>query len=957
MKAKITKGKGFRGVLDYDLERGQVVAGTMVGRNPRELATEFSVGRQLRPDVEKPVWHCSLSAVPGESLSAEKWEAVVSDFMERMGLQNHPYVVVKHDDTPHSHVHIIASRIGLDGGVWDDGWDVPRAIKATQELEGKYGLTRTAGLESVGNGEKRLTANELNQAARTGQEPTRQQLQKLVAEASADNPTATVFVERLATAGVQVKANIASTGKMNGFGFEFGGIAMKGSDLGKGYRWQELSKRVDYDAGRDAEALRTMAATTTTKGESYGREETGAIDLAGNQSQTRENLRQDDPRDRGAGKGNELARGGTDSTRRAINRVGLYRTRGSHEQWISLSRGPKNAGVGRQWQAERNSRILLGGEGAGGGAGRQRAVGVGGQARDGLDAGTAVRASTSGGKPRVHRYALLTNWAGEVEAEVYGSVQSLPGLSLAHQSGELDKGFLLNYEGDPSPEPTPIWGTNDVFEGVQREAGSTGGMERGAKEAGGGISNGEIRGDTGYGPGRPSEGNNTLDIGSPAGNRDITATRATRGAPGRSSGAYGTPSAGNGPAIGRGAGEPQASEGRSSQQTDGDPQGLGGGGKTARPRGKGGANVGNQGTGVDAGDKATTGEQGVGSGSSGDVGRDNERGAYERVLGLARMSEAGRQKARIWTKQAEGLSAEGYKLTLVGRAEGLKTFVVGKKGAEARLYGGDEITNLIPLLSRKNAQGYDVYVTPVSPKHHYLVIDDVKPEKLEQAKRSGIKPCVVLESSKSNFQMILKIPKTEDPDESQAINRIVRELNGKYGDPQFSGAVHPFRVAGFSNRKPERANEFVRVVEASGQVDTGIAQKLERECTTLDEKRAQEEQARRASVIAEEPLGDKAGNLAAAYRQSAKRARAYLQSDDWSRIDYHAAKQMLIAGWKSEAVGKAILAGSPDIATRKHDPEAYSERTVQAALKSQDVIAARAARAARARQAHRGFSR
>ena len=690
------------------------------------------------------------------------------------------------------------------------------------------------------------------------------------------------------------------------------------------------------------------------EGERRGREKAG-IDLGGIASQAGENLRRDDPRDRGTGEGNELARWGEGNSGREVGRVGLYRAWNFNSRRALFSRGPKNAGVGRKWQAEKNEFLERGG--AGSATGRQRAVGTSGEVGNGLDTRTGARAGTSGRKPRVHRYALLTNWAGEVEAEVYGSVQSLPGLSLAHQSGELDKGFLLNYEGDPSPEPTPIWGTNDVFEGVQREAGSTGGMERGAKEAGGGISNGEIRGDTGYGPGRPSEGNNTLDIGSPAGNRDITATRATRGAPGRSSGAYGTPSAGNGPAIGRGAGEPQASEGRSSQQTDGDPQGLGGGGKTARPRGKGGANVGNQGTGVDAGDKATTGEQGVGSGSSGDVGRDNERGAYERVLGLARMSEAGRQKARIWTKQAEGLSAEGYKLTLVGRAEGLKTFVVGKKGAEARLYGGDEITNLIPLLSRKNAQGYDVYVTPVSPKHHYLVIDDVKPEKLEQAKRSGIKPCVVLESSKSNFQMILKIPKTEDPDESQAINRIVRELNGKYGDPQFSGAVHPFRVAGFSNRKPERANEFVRVVEASGQVDTGIAQKLERECTTLDEKRAQEEQARRASVIAEEPLGDKAGNLAAAYRQSAKRARAYLQSDDWSRIDYHAAKQMLIAGWKSEAVGKAILAGSPDIATRKHDPEAYSERTVQAALKSQDVIAARAARAARARQAHRGFSR
>lgn len=963
MKAKVVEGKGFRGVLNYVLgaeKQAQIIAGTMIGQTPRELATEFGIGRQLRPDIEKPVWHVSLAAAPGESLSAEKWEAVVNDFMTDMGLRDNPYVVVKHTDTAHDHVHIIASRIGIDGALWDRKWKAYRAIEATQKIELKHGLTRTPGLESAGNGEKRLTANELNQAARTGQEPTRQQLQKLVAEASADNPTATVFVERLATAGVQVKANIASTGKMNGFGFEFGGIAMKGSDLGKGYRWQELSKRVDYDAGRDAEALRTMAATTTTKGESYGREETGAIDLAGNQSQTRENLRQDDPRDRGAGKGNELARGGTDSTRRAINRVGLYRTRGSHEQWISLSRGPKNAGVGRQWQAERNSRILLGGEGAGGGAGRQRAVGVGGQARDGLDAGTAVRASTSGGKPRVHLVGLWTNWAGEAETKIYGDLQSLSSGGLAYQQEQRNQDLLHDNAGGRGFESASIWGTGDIFGGVRRAEGSVGSVESGAREAGGGISNGgQIRTGEEHGPDGTPTGDNTLDIGSPAGNRDTTATRTTTGAPGRSSGTAGTSSAGYGETFGGDAGEPQAAEGRGSQQTDGDPQGLGERGETARPRGKGSANVGNQGTGVDAGDKATTGEQSVGNGSSGDGSRDNERGAYERVLGLDRMSEAAKQKARIWGRQAEGLEASAYRLTLVGRGEGQKSFVVGKqKDGTEKLYSADEIRDLIPALSRKNAQGYDVYITPVNPKHHYLVIDDVSPEKLVQAKRAGIQPCVMLESSRNNFQMILKVPKLNHPDENQAVNSIVRELNGKYGDPQFSGAVHPFRLGGFSNRKAGRNNVFVRIVEASGLTCESTTEKLERARVEMEDRRAQTERLRREGMIAGEGEG-KAENLAAAYRQAAKRAKGYLKTNDWSRIDFHAAKIMLVGGWKGEAVKRAILEGSPDIATRKHDPEAYAERTIDAAKRSKDVLEAQAARAqAQARQSrHRGFGR
>ena len=73
MKAKImNRGAGFRGVLDYAYKSTAVViGGNMSGTNARDLATEFGVARQMRPDVEKPVWHCSLSLPVGEKISDE----------------------------------------------------------------------------------------------------------------------------------------------------------------------------------------------------------------------------------------------------------------------------------------------------------------------------------------------------------------------------------------------------------------------------------------------------------------------------------------------------------------------------------------------------------------------------------------------------------------------------------------------------------------------------------------------------------------------------------------------------------------------------------------------------------------------------------------------------------------------------------------------------------------------
>ncbi len=93
-------------------------------------------------------------------------------------------------------------------------------------------------------------------AVRTGDEPPRQRLQRLLDEAVKDKPTAPELAERLQAAGVGVRANLASTGRMNGFSFEVAGVAFKGSDLGKGYTWAGLQKAgVTYDEAETVRAL------------------------------------------------------------------------------------------------------------------------------------------------------------------------------------------------------------------------------------------------------------------------------------------------------------------------------------------------------------------------------------------------------------------------------------------------------------------------------------------------------------------------------------------------------------------------------------------------------------------------------------------------------------------------------------------------------------------------------
>ncbi len=68
----------------------------MSGQTPRELEREFNFVRELRPRVEKPVHHASISAGKNDRLTVAQWQEIADTYVEKMGFQNSPYVVMQH---------------------------------------------------------------------------------------------------------------------------------------------------------------------------------------------------------------------------------------------------------------------------------------------------------------------------------------------------------------------------------------------------------------------------------------------------------------------------------------------------------------------------------------------------------------------------------------------------------------------------------------------------------------------------------------------------------------------------------------------------------------------------------------------------------------------------------------------------------------------------------------------
>ena len=253
---KIKRGKQFAGVVLYSLKSGShhkitpyIIGGNMTGSTAAELISEFEGTRLLRPGVAKPVWHNSLRLPKGETLSVRQWAAFADDYMTRMGFtETHLRCYIMHDDSDGQHIHIIANRINMVG--WKLYLGKNENLISTRiisELEKVHKLTQTTSAISSHSQEKRKPSrNELMMAERTTTPCPRSTLQSLIDNALTGRPDLLTFIAMLEKVDVSCKPNIASTGKMNGFSFQYQGIAFKASQLGKKYGWSSLQTLIDF---------------------------------------------------------------------------------------------------------------------------------------------------------------------------------------------------------------------------------------------------------------------------------------------------------------------------------------------------------------------------------------------------------------------------------------------------------------------------------------------------------------------------------------------------------------------------------------------------------------------------------------------------------------------------------------------------------------------------------------
>jgi hypothetical protein len=154
MIAKIVQGRGFKGAANYVLDKKNarlLFAEGVRLKDKASIIQSFITQSKLKPKISKPVAHISLdfSAQDKGWLTDKLMIGVAHRYMERMGYKNTQYIIVRHHDTDHPHVHLVINRVDNNGNRISDKNEKLRNTKVCMELTKKYGLYIASGKENV----------------------------------------------------------------------------------------------------------------------------------------------------------------------------------------------------------------------------------------------------------------------------------------------------------------------------------------------------------------------------------------------------------------------------------------------------------------------------------------------------------------------------------------------------------------------------------------------------------------------------------------------------------------------------------------------------------------------------------------------------------------------------------------------------------------------------------------
>ena len=249
----ITKGSCFSGCVEYALalkeknkEARLLYSEGLLTDTPKDIVDGFECQRHLNSRVQHWCGHISLSYSPEDSarLSDEAMVKLALEYMEKMGIKNTQYIIVRHLDKEHPHCHIVYNRVDNNGKCVSDSYEYYRSNAICKELKKKYGLT-------FGENKDKVKVDRLK-----GRSKTRQEIYLAVQAAKKSAKDWTTFQRELAQKGVTVRKKFRrGSTEVEGLSYIKDGQKFKASQVDRDGRcsYNVICKALDRNKNRQSQ--------------------------------------------------------------------------------------------------------------------------------------------------------------------------------------------------------------------------------------------------------------------------------------------------------------------------------------------------------------------------------------------------------------------------------------------------------------------------------------------------------------------------------------------------------------------------------------------------------------------------------------------------------------------------------------------------------------------------------
>jgi hypothetical protein len=242
MIGKIPKpGKSFKGCIEYNLLKKDATILMADGIRIDSIAhtiNDFNMQRKMNPGLGQAVGHMILSWSINDStkLNDAVMVGIAKEYLQKMKINDTQFLIVRHQDKEHPHLHIIYNRVDNNGKTISDNFQHLKNVKIAKELTLKHGFYIA--------GDKKM----VNRQQLKGTDKTKYDLFDTITAITKQVKSIDELKRQLLSKGIEMQFKYKSgTKEVQGVSFSNGDAKFKGSEIDRSLSYGRICKTIEQN--------------------------------------------------------------------------------------------------------------------------------------------------------------------------------------------------------------------------------------------------------------------------------------------------------------------------------------------------------------------------------------------------------------------------------------------------------------------------------------------------------------------------------------------------------------------------------------------------------------------------------------------------------------------------------------------------------------------------------------